>query len=99
MTNPKVLLFSYRSKISEERAGTRKGFNVHPPANVCMSFSNPEPSKASVIKNSKPNHLYSHDFEQNGTKKGKYFSVVHHDKEGATLQVSAWIQLKIVYIY
>lgn len=47
-----------------------------------------------VIANSKPNHLYTHDFS-----KGKYFSVVHESKEGATLQVSAKIQLKIVYIY
>lgn len=47
-----------------------------------------------VINNSKPNHLYTHDFS-----KGKYFSVVYENQESATLQVSAKIQLKIVYIY
>ncbi len=52
-----------------------------------------------IIVNSKPNHLYSHDFEQNGVKKGKFFSVVQKDETGATLQVSAWVQLKVVYIY
>lgn len=64
-----------------------------------MSFSNPTPTEDDVIKNSKPNHLYAHDFEQGGVKKGKFFSVVHQDNEGATLQASAYIQLKVVYIY
>lgn len=64
-----------------------------------MSLSKPGPSEDEVIDNSKPNHLYSRDFEQNGVKKGKYFSVVYQDREGATLQVSARIQLKVVYIY
>ena len=58
-----------------------------------MNYSKPGPSEDEIINNSIPNHLYSHDFG-----KGKYFSVVHEDKEGATLQVSAKIQLKIVYI-
>lgn len=59
-----------------------------------MSLSQIKPTEEDVINNSVPNHLYSHDFT-----KGKYFSVVHEDKEGASLQVSAKIQLKIVYIY
>lgn len=64
-----------------------------------MSFSNPEPTEEAIIKRSIPNHLYTHDFEKNGVKKGKFFYVVHQDKEGATLQTSAFIQLKVVYIY
>lgn len=58
-----------------------------------------KPSESDVITRSKPNYLYSHDFEQNGIKKGKYFYVVQQDESGATLQASAWVQLKIVYIY
>lgn len=64
-----------------------------------MSFSKPKPTEDDVIKHSIPNHLYTHDFEKNGVKKGKFFYVVHHDKEGATLQTSAYVQLKVVYIY
>ena len=65
-----------------------------------MSFSNPsKPSETDIIMNSKANHLYTHDFDQNGVKKGKYFSVVHRDDEGATVQISSWVQLKIIYIY
>jgi hypothetical protein len=65
-----------------------------------MSLSNPDSlSESKIIMNSKENHLYSHDFENNGTKKGKYFSVVRRDEQSALVQVSAWIQLKIVYIY
>lgn len=64
-----------------------------------MSISNPTPTEDDVIKNSIPNHLYTHDFEQAGNKKGKFFAVVHQDKEGANLQTSAFIQLKVVYIY
>ena len=56
-------------------------------------------AEANFIVNSKPNHLYSHDFEQNGAKKGKFFSVVQKDETGATIQVSAWVQLKVVFIY
>jgi hypothetical protein len=48
--------------------------------------------------NSRENHLYSHDFEQNGMKKGKYFSVVRRDETGASVQLSPFVQLKIVYI-
>lgn len=47
-----------------------------------------------VLVNSKTNHLYAHGFE-----KGKYFYVVHENSEGATLQISSRMQLKIVYIY
>lgn len=47
-----------------------------------------------VLVNSKTNHLYTHGFE-----KGKYFYVVHENSEGATLQISSRMQLKIVYIY
>lgn len=52
-------------------------------------------SKESVIINSKPNHLYTHDF----SKKGKYMYVVHQAVNSATLQASEYIQLEIVYIY
>lgn len=52
-----------------------------------------KPTEEQIIKNSIPNHLYTNEFE-----KGKYFSVVHSDREGATLQISAKIQLKVVYI-
>lgn len=58
-----------------------------------MSLSEPL-SEEDVIMNSKVNHLYNHDF---GTK-GKFISVVHHDNEGASLQISPYIQLKITYI-
>ena len=59
-----------------------------------MKFYEVASTEDDVINNSKPNHLYTHDFN-----KGKYFSVVYENQEGATLQVSAKIQLKIVYIY
>lgn len=59
-----------------------------------MKFYEVASTEDEVINNSKPNHLYTHDFN-----KGKYFSVVYENQEGATLQVSAKIQLKIVYIY
>ena len=59
-----------------------------------MKFYEVASTEDDVINNSKPNHLYTHDFS-----KGKYFSVVYENQEGATLQVSAKIQLKIVYIY
>lgn len=52
-------------------------------------------NKESIIMHSKPEHLYTHDFNQ----KGKYMRVVHQDKDSATLQVSEYVQLKIVYIY
>lgn len=61
---------------------------------VCMKFLEVSSTEDDVINNSKPNHLYTHDFS-----KGKYFSVVYESQEGATLQISAKIQLKIVYIY
>ena len=59
-----------------------------------MKFYEVASTEDDVINNSKPNHLYTHDFN-----KGKYFSVVYENREGVTLQVSAKIQLKIVYIY
>lgn len=59
-----------------------------------MSFDSTQPTEDDVINNSKPNHLYTHDFP-----KGKFFSVVQESQEGATLQVSAKIQLKIVYVF
>lgn len=58
-----------------------------------MSLSRINPAEDDVIKNSKLNHLYTHEFT-----KGKYMSVVYSDNEGATLQASSKIQLKILYI-
>ncbi len=52
-------------------------------------------SKESVIINSKPDHLYTHDFNN----KGKYMRVVYQDSISSKLQVSKYVQLKIVYIY
>lgn len=59
-----------------------------------MNFFDVASTEDEVINNSKPNHLYTNDFS-----KGKYFSVVYENREGATLQISTKIQLKIVYIY
>lgn len=51
------------------------------------------PTEDDVILNSKPNHLYSHEFE-----KGRFFQVVHEDEEGFEIKLSTRTMLKAVYI-
>ncbi len=46
-----------------------------------------------IILNSKPNHLYSHEFE-----KGRFFQVVYEDEEGFEIRLSTRTMLKAVYI-
>ncbi|SDL59961.1 Shedu immune nuclease family protein [Kriegella aquimaris] len=51
------------------------------------------PTEDDIINNSKPNHLYSHEFE-----KGRFFQVVHEDEEGFEIKLSTRTMLKAVYI-
>ena len=51
------------------------------------------PTEDDIIKNSKPNHLYNHEFE-----KGRFFQVVHDDDEGFVAKLSSKTMLKAVYI-
>lgn len=46
-----------------------------------------------IIRNSKPNRLYSHEFE-----KGRFFQVVHQDEEGAVIKLAPRTMLKIIYL-
>lgn len=51
------------------------------------------PSEEEVIRNSKPNRLYWHEFE-----KGRFFQVVHQDEEGMQITLAPRTMLKAVYI-
>ncbi len=52
-----------------------------------------KPSEEEIIKTSKPNRLYSHEF-----KAGRFFQVVHDDEDGATIRFAPKTMLKIIYI-
>lgn len=52
-----------------------------------------ETSETDVIQNSKPNHLYSHEFE-----KGRFFQVVHEDNDGSEVKLAPRTMFKVVYI-
>jgi len=52
-----------------------------------------KPSEEEIIKTSKPNRLYSHEFEA-----GRFFQVVHEDENGATIRFAPRTMLKIIYI-
>lgn len=53
-----------------------------------------EASEAEIIDNHQTDVLYSHDFGQ-----GRYFQVVHQDKDGFEIKLGAKTMLKAVYIY
>lgn len=46
-----------------------------------------------IIRNSKPNFLYSHEFEN-----GRFFQVVHDDENGFEIQIASRTMLKAVYL-
>lgn len=46
-----------------------------------------------IIQGSKLNHLYNHEFE-----KGRFFQVVHEDREGFEVRLSSRTMLKAIYI-
>jgi hypothetical protein len=52
-----------------------------------------KPSEEEIIKTSKLNRLYSHEFEA-----GRFFQVVHEDENGATIRFAPRTMLKIIYI-
>ncbi len=52
-----------------------------------------KPSEEEIIKTSKTNRLYSHEFEA-----GRFFQVVHEDETGSTIRFSSRTMLKIIYI-
>lgn len=52
-----------------------------------------KPSEEEIIKTSKTNRLYSHEFEA-----GRFFQVVHEDENGATIRFAPRTKLKIIYI-
>lgn len=56
-------------------------------------FGQFKPSEEEIIKTSKPNILYSHEFEV-----GRFFQVVHEDENGATFRFAPKTMLKIIYI-
>ncbi|NGP88987.1 Shedu immune nuclease family protein [Fodinibius halophilus] len=58
-----------------------------------MSKSNQEPTEEEIIRRSKENHLYSHDFGG-----GRYFQVVHEDKNGFEVRLAPRTMFKVVYI-
>jgi hypothetical protein len=53
-------------------------------------FNTPEQE---IISNHKPNHLYSHDFGA-----GRFFQVVHEDKNSSQIKFAPKTMLKIVYL-
>ncbi len=53
-----------------------------------------EASEAEIIDNHQTDTLYTHDFG-----KGRYFQVVHQDKDGFEIKLGAKTMLKAVYIY
>lgn len=52
-----------------------------------------KPSEVEIIKTSKPNRLYSHEFEA-----GRFFQVVHEDENGASIRFAPRTMLKVIYI-
>jgi hypothetical protein len=52
-----------------------------------------KPSEEEIIKTSKTNRLYSHEFEA-----GRFFQVVHEDENSATIRFAPRTMLKIIYI-
>jgi len=52
-----------------------------------------KPSEEEIIKTSKPNRLYSHEFEA-----VRFFQVVHEDENGATIRFAPRTMLKIIYL-
>jgi hypothetical protein len=52
-----------------------------------------KPSEEEIIKTSKTNRLYSHEFEA-----GRFFQVVHEDENGATIRFAPRTMLKVIYI-
>lgn len=52
-----------------------------------------KPSEEEIIKTSKTNRLYSHEF-----KAGRFFQVVHEDENSATIRFAPRTMLKVIYI-
>lgn len=51
-----------------------------------------KPKEEDIIKNSKPNRLYWHEFE-----KGRFFQIVHEDKNGFEAKLAPRTMLKVIY--
>jgi hypothetical protein len=56
-------------------------------------IDNFKPSEEEIIMTSKPNKLYSHEFEA-----GRFFQVVHEDENGSTIRFAPRTMLKVIYI-
>ncbi|WP_133063392.1 hypothetical protein [Flavobacterium aurantiibacter] len=52
-----------------------------------------KPSEEDIIKTSKTNKLYSHDFGA-----GRFFQVVHEDESATTSRFASRTMLKVVYL-
>lgn len=55
--------------------------------------SSEKSTEEEIIRGSKPNVLYSHEFDQ-----GRFFQVVHEDKDGFEVKLAPRTMLKAVYI-
>lgn len=58
-----------------------------------MGLNTTTPSEEDIIRNHKPNLLYSHEFES-----GRFFQVVHQDDNGFNIKLAPRTMLKAVYI-
>ena len=55
-------------------------------------MANLKPTEEEVIRNSKPNRLYNHDFGE-----GRFFQVVHEDETSTKIKFASRTMLKVVY--
>jgi hypothetical protein len=58
-----------------------------------MNIEFHKPSEEEIIRNHKPNLLYSHDFGS-----GRFFQVVHEDEAGFEIKLASKTMLKAVYV-
>jgi hypothetical protein len=58
-----------------------------------MSLEDYKPSEEEIIRGSKPNYLYSHDFG-----KGRFFQVIHQDEFGFEIQFAPRTMFKVIYL-
>lgn len=58
-----------------------------------MSLSNRTSDQEGIIRNSRTNTLYSHDFGN-----GRFFSVIHEDESGFDVKLAPRTMLKVVYL-
>jgi hypothetical protein len=53
----------------------------------------PKPTQEDIIRSSKPNRLYSHEFEA-----GRFFQVIYEDESGATIKLAPKTMIKVTYL-